>query len=80
MPMKRRRHRRRVPWKVYEDRYLVTEADAASFLDLPLAKLRAMRRRFEGPAHTKFGRFVRYAMVDLIEFMQARGRPPADRP
>ena len=65
----RRRLQRPVPWKLYECHFVLTEAEAAALMHTSLSKLRVMRRLNQGPRYMIFGRFIRYAFVDVFDFL-----------
>ena len=64
-----RRRRRRPAYLVYEDTYIITQAQAADILEVPLSKLAAWRRRNEGPFYIKLGRYIRYSYADLMPYL-----------
>ena len=66
---RRRRWTRRVPWKMYEDKYVLTEMHAALHLDVPKSRLTALRLAGTGPDYWRFGRFIRYSYPDLTDFI-----------
>ena len=49
----------------------LTETQAAEYLGLSIATLRAWRHRGRGPRFVRFGRAVRYLRADLDEFIGA---------
>ncbi|MET0527727.1 MAG: helix-turn-helix domain-containing protein [Microvirga sp.] len=54
---------------------LLTPEDAARFLNLSTSYLaKARMPGGNGPRYSKFGRAVRYALEDLIEWVRARAR------
>jgi len=48
----------------------VNEIEAAAFLGLAVATLRAWRHRKKGPKFHRFGRAVRYLISDLEDFVR----------
>jgi Helix-turn-helix domain len=58
----------------------LTEADAAAWLGLKVATLRAWRHRSKGPAFVRLGRAVGYLSTDLDEFLRANRHAPASGP
>lgn len=50
----------------------LTETEAAEYLRLGLHALRWHRREGRGPNFYKFGKFVRYAEADLVEWARAQ--------
>ena len=48
---------------------VMNERDAANFIGLSVATLRAWRYRGKGPRYVKFGRAVRYLEEDLLDFI-----------
>ena len=55
-------------------RQLLTEREAAEFLDLQPATLRHWRVQERGPLYYRIGGAIRYHRTDLEDFL--RGRPP----
>ncbi len=53
---------------------LLTEDDAAKFLNVDCRTLQAWRVRGGGPVYRKLGRLVRYSMADLETWLNARAR------
>ena len=53
------------------------EQDAAMFLDLDVTTLRDWRLRKVGPPYCKFGRSVRYPVIDLQKFAEQAKILPA---
>jgi predicted DNA-binding transcriptional regulator AlpA len=56
----------------------VTEIEAAEFLGLAVATLRAWRHRKKGPKFHRFGRAVRYLISDLEDFVRRSIVVPGD--
>ena len=55
----------------------LTPAEAAIFINLPVKTLEHWRLRGEGPAFTRVGRHVRYAVEDLRAFMRGERVEPS---
>lgn len=53
---------------------LLTETQAADFLNVTIRALQAWRQRGGGPCFAKIGRLVRYRMVDLTAWLDANMR------
>ncbi len=51
---------------------LLTESQAAGFLNLSIRTLQAWRVRGGGPAYVKCGRAVRYRRCALVAYVEAR--------
>jgi hypothetical protein len=49
---------------------LLTEVQAAEFLNMSGRTLQSWRGRGRGPAHIQAGRAIRYRRVDLIDWIQ----------
>ena len=54
----------------------LTEKQVANLIHCSLSKLRQDRHKCKGLPYTKFGRSVRYSLVDVEEFMQANRTTP----
>jgi excisionase family DNA binding protein len=54
-----------------ESRRLLTESEAAEYLNLPPRTLSTWRQRGGGPRFTRLSRNVRYRQHDLDEFVNA---------
>lgn len=54
-----------------EQKKLLTESEAAQFLTVSVAALRAWRFRGKGPLYLKLGAAVRYRPVDLQQYLDA---------
>ena len=50
----------------------LSEREVARLLDISVSKLRADRFKRRGLPYTKFGKSVRYAKVDVQDYMMAR--------
>jgi helix-turn-helix protein len=74
-----RRRRRRPAYLVYEDTYIITQAQAADILEVPLSKLAAWRRRNEGPFYIKLGPYIRYSYADLMEYLPDPSRSSSSK-
>jgi hypothetical protein len=72
MARSRRRRSRRPAYLVYEDEFVISQAQAAETLGISVATLTAWRRRGKGPPFSMVGRYVRYSYADLIDFMASR--------
>ena len=57
--------------KISQERFL-NERDVARELGIPSSTLRSMRFRDMGPRYFKLGRAVRYARVDLEDWLSQR--------
>jgi excisionase family DNA binding protein len=51
---------------------LLSQAEAAEYLNIPEQTLRVWRHRHLGPAYLKVGRHVRYRTADLDRFAESR--------
>jgi hypothetical protein len=65
------RRRKRLSRRVgaFEDRFVLTEAQAAEILGITQRKLASMRQKFAGPLFSHVGRQIRYCPKDLLDFM-----------
>ena len=54
----------------------LTDREAAKFLGLSVATLRAWRLQHRGPRFVRFGRAVRYLLSDLELFIEASAIDP----
>lgn len=62
------------------DRSLLTAAEVAEYLRVPLTTLYVWRTRGTGPTASRVGRYLRYRRADLDEWLTAqtpRQGPPA---
>lgn len=50
---------------------LVTPAEVADYLGIPIQTLAQWRWRNEGPAYVRVGRLIRYRKEDLLSFVEA---------
>ena len=50
----------------------LTEKEVARLLDISVSKLRSDRFKRRGLSYTKFGKSVRYAKADVLDYMMAR--------
>ena len=57
---------------------LLTEEEAAKILNTSRRTLQGWRMRSVGPRYKKLGKVVRYAMVDLQNFIEASTVVPSD--
>ncbi|MEG6503651.1 MULTISPECIES: helix-turn-helix domain-containing protein [unclassified Desulfovibrio] len=55
---------------------LITEKEAASFLNISTKTLQSWRYRNYGPAYVKFSRKIAYAMGDLVAFIESQKITP----
>jgi hypothetical protein len=51
--------------------HVIAERDAAEYIGLSIAYLRAARRLGRGPAYLRLGRSIRYRVVDLDRWLTA---------
>ncbi|ANI91262.1 helix-turn-helix domain-containing protein [Dietzia timorensis] len=61
-----------MPTKPTIETQWLTEPEAAEFLRISVNALRFQRREGRGPNFYKFGKFVRYAEADLVEWARAQ--------
>ncbi len=59
---------------------LLTEVQAADFLNVTIRALQAWRQRGGGPRYSKIGRLVRSRMVALTDFVDANMRSHTSDP
>jgi len=72
------------PWKEGQDvvtdlnqlQPLLSTADVAEYLGVPVKTLYAWRYRHEGPPALRVGRHVRYRRLDIEEWVRSRVDPP----
>ena len=55
---------------------LITEKEAASFLNISTKTLQSWRYRGYGPAYVKFSRKIVYAVGDLVAFIESQKITP----
>lgn len=55
---------------------LISEKEAASFLNISTKTLQSWRYRGYGPAYVKFSRKIAYAMGDLAAFVESQKITP----
>ena len=56
---------------------LLTAAEVATYLGVPVATLYAWRHRNEGPPGLRVGRFLRYRSADVERWLDAQQQPAA---
>jgi hypothetical protein len=66
---RRRRWTRRKGYLAHEFRFILTQKRAAELLGISPRKLREMRRNYTGPSFSHVGPHIRYAIEDLVKFV-----------